>query len=438
MYHKEHTRESGVRMSQSQDISSNSDVLDSQKKCPVDHHALSYQKTAREQELVDLPVERDATGTWHIRGFEEARIILRSGNTCQAGFNAEQITSIKGMKNRPILFQEGKIHQQQRKQTARFFTPKAVSSNYRQFMEQLADQLVADFKQKKRVDLSQISMVLAVQVASRVVGLTTSSLPGMDRRLDAFFEHDAKEKSRFPLLNWKPIQVLRELFFQRHMLAFFFLDVKPAIRAHKRQSQDDVISHLIGLKYSDAEILTECITYAAAGMVTTREFISLVTWHFLEQPELRTRYLAAPEAERLEILHEVLRLEPVVAHLYRRTTAELSFESQGQPVLIPENALIDLHICATNADRTVVGEEPLAICPERPLQGDHVASMLMGFGDGAHRCPGSFLAIQETDIFLQRLLALDGLHIEREPTLTWNDISTGYELRNFILALATK
>lgn len=27
------------------------------------------------------------------------------------------------------------------------------------------------------------------------------------------------------------------------------------------------------------EILAECITYGAAGMVTTREFIAVVAWH---------------------------------------------------------------------------------------------------------------------------------------------------------------
>ena len=93
-------------------------------------------------------------------------------------------------------------------------------------------------------------------------------------------------------------------------------------RGGERQAQEDVISHLLSQNYTDAEILTECITYAAAGMVTTREFISVAAWHFLERPELRDRYLATPEEERLEMLHETLRLEPVVGNLYRRATAD--------------------------------------------------------------------------------------------------------------------
>ena len=61
---------------------------------------------------------------------------------------------------------------------------------------------------------------------------------------------------------------------------------------------------------------------------------------------------------------------------------------------------------------------------------------MLSFGDGAHRCPGSFIALQETDIFLRRLLALDGLRIERAPTLTWNELVAGYELRHFRIAIA--
>ncbi len=93
-------------------------------------------------------------------------------------------------------------------------------------------------------------------------------------------------------------------------------------------------------------------------------------------------------------------------------------------------------IYAANADETVVGEEPLALCPGRAIDGERIPSMLLGFGDGHHRCPGSYLAIQETDIFLQRLLAVDTLYIERTPTLYWNELTTGYEVRNFQLALA--
>ena len=404
-------------------------------RCPVDHSSWPTQKTSRNQEAGSTPLEQDPQGVWQVYGFEEARTILRSNATRQAGFNADRLAKIPGVKNRPILYMEGKAHHQQRKQTARFFTPKTVSTDYRQFMETLAGALVSELQSKRRVDLSQLSLTLAVQVAARVVGVTNSRLPGMGKRLDAFFHQKPPSQRKLPLLKWKPLANLYRAFHQRHMLAFYYLDVRPAIAARRRKAREDVISHLLLLNYNDTEILTECVTYAAAGMVTTREFISIAAWHFLERADLRARYLAAPEEERLEMLHETLRLEPVVGNLYRRATGALHLESQGRQVVIPAGDLINIHIYAANADQLVVGEQPLALCPGRVITGDRIPSMLMGFGDGHHRCPGAYLAIQETDIFLQRLLALDSLRIEQLPTLTWNELTTGYEVRDFLIAL---
>lgn len=403
--------------------------------CPVGHSAYFQKKTAAAAEPADLPdVEQDADGTWHIRGFQEARTILRDGNTKQAGFRAELVERLSGEGNIPILYQEGKTHQQQRKQTARFFTPKAVSSDYRHLMETVADELIADLQRDKRADLSALSLALAVRVAAAVVGLTNSRRPGMPKRLEAFFTVDAGDEAR----RWRHslTRIWRIARSQLHFLAFYYLDVKPAIEARKRQPAEDVISHLLAQGYRDREILTECVTYGAAGMVTTREFISIATWHLLEQSELRARYLATPEAERLALLEEILRLEPVVGHLYRRATSDIRLRVGAESVTIPQGALMDLHIHAANTDERVAGEHPFAIRPYRELHEERAGPALLSFGDGAHRCPGSYIALQETDIFLLRLLAVEGLRMEHAPVLGWNELVTGYELRDFPIAVA--
>lgn len=395
--------------------------------CPIDHTAFSLRKTGRVGELTANPVERDAAGVWHIRGYEQARTILRSSETKQAGFKAELLERMPQRMTPPILYQEGKPHHDQRKQTARFFTPKAVKENYQQLMEAFASRLVSELQRKKRADLSAVSMKLAVRVAGEVVGLTNSRVPGMHRRLNAFFtgNHASSSMSPRTLINFARNQL--------QIGAFFYLDVKPAIEARRRQPREDVISHLLERGASDAEILTECITYGAAGMATTREFISIATWHLLEQPHLRAQYLAGSPDEREQMLQEMLRLEPVVGHLYRRTTADVQVDDANGTVTIPAGSLIDLHIYAINADASVVGDSPLLICPARELQADRVGPAMLSFGDGHHRCPGAYLALQETDIFLQRLLKLDGLQIAQKPSVTWNDLTQGYELRDFIL-----
>ena len=115
---------------------------------------------------------------------------------------------------------------------------------------------------------------------------------------------------------------------QSALWRFFYRDVKPAIRARRKVPQNgprgDVIGHLIDKGYKDFEILTECVTYAAAGMVTTREFIVMAAWHLLEDDTLKTHYLEADKAGRQRVLEEILRLESPAAH-------PPVFESQAVP-----------------------------------------------------------------------------------------------------------
>lgn len=397
-------------------------------RCPFQHGSGIDQRTALQP--IDGPaIERDADGVWRVRSYHAARQILKSEHTKQAGFKAELLASMPAGMRPPVLYQEGQPHHEQRRKTARFFTPRTVSANYRTLMESLADRMIAELQRKRRVDLSKLTMALAVQVAGKVVGLTNSLLPGMDRRIDAFF---AQEIDR-PGWNLRAIRgALRN---QWSVSLFYLLDVKPAIRARRRRPQEDVISHLLAQGYRDAEILTECITYGAAGMATTREFISIATWHLLERPALRARYLAADEAQRHAILQEILRLEPVVGNLLRRATAAITIETDTGPITIPPGALIDLQIHATNTDESVVGAHGRQICLGRDLKADGITPAVLSFGDGHHRCPGAYIAIQETDIFLQRLMALDGLRIERAPTLRWNELVKAYEVRAFMIAL---
>ena len=97
---------------------------------------------------------------------------------------------------------------------------------------------------------------------------------------------------------------------------------RPAIRARRKHPGPDVISHLIGEGYTDPDILVECVTYGTAGMVTTREFICMAALHLMHHRPLRERYLVAEQPERFAILNEIIRLEPVVGHLYRRAQGQ--------------------------------------------------------------------------------------------------------------------
>jgi len=403
---------------------------DAAAECPVDHSYYSRRKTARRTVPTDQKLERTADGVWHVRDYDLAKQILRSADTKQAGFKVELTEQMPGLNQKPVLFQDGPEHHSQRRQIARFFTPKTTSENYREMMTKYADELIVDLRQSGQVELSDVSLKMAVRVAAQVVGLTDSRLSGMAGRLDSFLRFDPGQGNAF---SWRPAQLSGFLQSNYAMLAFYALDVRPAIQARRQQRQEDVISHLLDQGYSDREILMECVTYGAAGMATTREFILTAAWHLLENPDLTQIYLEGSEDERYDLLSEILRLEPVVANLYRRATADIELTHDGQPLSIPEGALIDLNIYSVNADPTVVGEAPDKICPGRPLE-KRAQPPVMAFGDGHHRCPGAFIAIQETDIFLRRLLAIEGLRLVSEPTVNHNELIKSYEIRNFIVA----
>ena len=70
---------------------------DGRRRCPVDHAALSQRKTTRVVEPAESePVELGMDGVWHVRGHAQARAVLRSTNTKQAGFNAELLEKMPG------------------------------------------------------------------------------------------------------------------------------------------------------------------------------------------------------------------------------------------------------------------------------------------------------------------------------------------------------
>lgn len=371
------------------------------------------------------PVWRDEDGTWYVQGYADGRALLRSTETVQAGLGVETVEKLPANVRRPVLYRDGPEHREHRRQTSKYFTPKRVDEKYRGLMHEIADREIALLRKEKRANLSQMSFRLAIDVAKEVVGLTDSR-PGTDKRLDAFFPEKFGKPgfTSFHGIYW----------FFRQMSAWggvYFSDVRPAVRARRKQRRDDLISHLIDEGCKDGEILGECLTFAAAGMVTTREFINLAAWHLFTDDALRARFRDGEEKDRIALLHELLRLEPVVGNLRRRTTAAVTLPSGAT---IPEGELVDVSVGVTNVDPAAVGDEPLTVCPARPLaEGAYPAGLT--FGDGPHKCPGAHLAVQESEIFLTKLFALDGLRLHQPPRVTMKPEIFGYELRDMVVSL---
>jgi cytochrome P450 len=380
-------------------------------------------------------VERDGA-TWRVRSLAAARQVLRARDaTTQAGFTAEAIP--KGyLKHHPILISDGPLHDEQRSKVGRFFAPTVVADRYLAPMEATADRLIAGARSEGRLTLDDLALDYAVEVTAAVVGLTDSPVPAMARRLVTFFNQPPFDLTQ-PNLGRTPRQWAQAAVNGLvPIIRFYAADVRPAIRRRRRTPGQDVISHLIGEGYTDVDILVECVTYGTAGMVTTREFIVMACWHLLRHDRLRARYLIAPQEERFAILNEIIRLEPVVGHLYRRASAEVRITDRGHDWTIQPGDLVDVCVRQANTDPDAAGERRLDLCPARPLPAGVNAAVLT-FGDGAHRCPGQPLAMLETDVLLTRLLALEP-ELVREPELGWDNLIEGYWLRGFELRLPAR
>ena len=167
----------------------------------------------------------------------------------------------------------------------------------------------------------------------------------------------------------------------------------------------------------------EIVTYASAGILTTREFIAMSAWELWQDQQLRTRFVTSDLLERESILKDLLRRTPVIQMLYRRMGE--SADLAGCPV--HQGELVRIDVKAANHDPAVWAGDKLP----RGVQPEGLA-----FGAGAHRCPGGPLAIREAAILLHDLLKHPNLTVLSEPVISRNENVKGYEVRELRVRLA--
>src|SRR5262249_33503038 len=135
-------------------------------------------KTARmaAQRVIPAPYSR------LVQSFADLRSVLRSGAMRQSGAkdapnNKTDITKAS------IFFLDGEAHRMRRAAIIRYFTPKAIATRHMPVMQQSADALVAEFRQKGEGLLDDMALRLSAAVAAEIVGLTNSPIDAMARRI---------------------------------------------------------------------------------------------------------------------------------------------------------------------------------------------------------------------------------------------------------------
>jgi cytochrome P450 len=357
-----------------------------------------------------------------VNRFSFAREVLRNALAKQAGADSDQVDT-GNPDHAPVFYLDGEPHRRKRGTIARLFTPTVVTTRYRAIMERTTEELLARLKTAGEARLDVLSLELAVTVAAEIVGLTNSDYSSMATRIGATLASSIPSA-----LPRRFARLLRPLLFRLHALNFFYRDVRPAIEARRRTRREDLISQLLDEQYSNKAIMIECMTYAVAGMVTTREFIVMAAWHLFGRDDVRARFVAGDEADQLAILDEILRLEPVAAVLQRRAAEDMQIGSGT----VPAGTLLAIDIRAVNTDEAATGPCPHALDPDRAKR-QKAAAGYLSFGYGSHRCPGSQVAMHETRVFLDRLMRVPGITLEREPQIGWSDMLMAYELRGAMI-----
>lgn len=378
-------------------------------------------KTAPAPYQNDPRIEKDANGTWHVRGYTEARDLLKE-DMIQDGFNAEELRKV-GFEG--VLYMSGEPHRQMRAAIAKYFSPTTVQNTHMAVIEKTADELMAKLKVNKRMNLRVLSRDMATVIATAVIGLEPTK--GLIYRLDSMLHSGPMPGNKF----LAALQSLRGNYLR---FAFLLADVMPAIRRKRKQPTNDVISYMVSKNKKPLEIWVESIVYGAAGMATTQEFILVVMLHCMRDAKLREIMLSDNAQARMDALNEILRLEPVIANIYRLPKEAVTVKSEGREHTIPAGERIAFHIYDVNVDEKATGSAPEKVNPHRQLEKGVYRSMI-GFGSGPHRCAGEHLALAETDVFIQKLLKLPGLRIESGPNIIRNDTVEGYEVNDLIVAV---
>lgn len=375
------------------------------------------------------PFAQTAANEWTVRDYKLAEKLISSRQpTRQWGFGAHNLERLPIWFRRPVLYAEGEEHRTMRSKTARFFSPRRTRDIHVQVIQDATDEAIDILQSRGRVDVSFLSMRVATRVAAHIVGLTSkkSSIEGLEERLIVIGRSQSPAPGSFTGL-WPWIKQ------QYAQLMMYLRDVRPAIIERKKKKQDDLISHLISENYKGTEIMGEAVTYGTAGVITTRQFISACVWHLNQDRDLLEAFLKADDAQSDAIVYEILRLEPVVGKLIRQSTEAFTFEHEDEKIEIKERDQINFEIYDINADPQVMGDEPNKICPHR-AQGSK-RPPTFSFGSGHHRCPGEYVAILESRIFLKKLFSIKGLKIEGKPQLDYNDIVQGYEIEGIFVSI---
>jgi cytochrome P450 len=186
-------------------------------------------------------------------------------------------------------------------------------------------------------------------------------------------------------------------------LAQFRAYIKEQVRLVREHPNDSVVSHLSHAIFQPAdeperplsppELVSMIEMMYTGGTMTTEHSFGLMVTQIIKNEGLEDKLREDRELVS-GVIEESLRLESVVAGMYRNTAEDVVIGGTE----IPKGSSVHIRFGAANRDERFF-PDPEELDPNRANRRRHVA-----FGLGEHHCPGSPLARMEMAIALNAML----------------------------------
>lgn len=339
---------------------------------------------------------------WAVSRYEDVLTVLGNPLLFSSKARGQQLER-SGRRNLlvdSLMLEDPPRHGRLRALVSRAFNAAAVA-RLESFIRTTARELAGLLPSGSPVDfVTAFALPLPARVMGELLGVDPALHTQFKRWVDILVAAvPSEEDPRFQqvLDTWREVeQALREVVEQR-----------------RRHPGEDLLSELMrarvdGESLTEGELLGFCFLLLAAGLETTAHVLGHSVRVWLEHPELVARLRADP-ALVPRLLEEVLRYEPPVHLIARRTTAEVELAG----VRLPEGATLAVLLGSACHDEARF-PHPERFDLERPgLQN-------LPFGHGVHFCLGAMLARLEIRLGLEALLErFESLAPGGQP-LQWN------------------
>lgn len=311
--------------------------------------------------------------------------------------NPKRYTSFDGSRPRTdqrmdtsMINKDDPDHQQQRMLVARQFTPRAVKQ-LETYLRDIVTELIDDV-----IEAGECEAVEAL--ASRLPAIVIGDKLGYPRELwtkvREWSEVTMYQAGQTPA---DGVYVERPPTMEG-AIGDFAMHTMKIIAERRAEPKDDLISLWChteqgGRRWTDQEILSECILLLDGGAETTRTVIGAVMLELAQRPEQRQRLIDNPAIIGETAVEEMIRFVTPILNMRRTATEDHTLH--GQQIKRGDELL--LMYSSGNRDESVF-ENPDGFDVTRQ-HNHHVA-----FGFGTHFCLGASLARLELKIIFEELI----------------------------------